>query len=481
MRLRYILFLLLFFSSLTKAQTNHANNPRPASPSAPLLLHIDTSMSPVELVKKLLVGQGMYVGKVTYTGHPLAIARYKADAGLPLELKEGIILSTGNVFDAIGPNDYPYMTTAFSNPATLKRYKGDKDLNRVAHNLSYDVAVLEFDFVPFDNKVSFEYCFGSEEYPEYVDSRYNDVFGFFLKGPKYNNKNLATLPLSVTPVTINSINYKLNKQVFVDNDFFTNAKPIKVLKTMTTKSGQKKEVSEVQLNFKINVRKQKKINPALWQNLQYDGFTKVLTAWCYVQPYQVYHIKIAIGDIGDNSYDSGVFLSAGTFSSKKDTKMPRFKEYADLHAKINFDSLMYGGWPPKPKVLTQEERKDSIDEAEAASFQITNVNFESDSYVVPDTSRTRLTELAQYIKRNPFYTIELYGYTDNQGNKEYNQKLSEHRSQAVMNLMIAQGALQKNFRIAGFNFERPLGDNTNDQGRARNRRVEIILVDNRNR
>jgi outer membrane protein OmpA-like peptidoglycan-associated protein len=142
---------------------------------------------------------------------------------------------------------------------------------------------------------------------------------------------------------------------------------------------------------------------------------------------------------------------------------------------------MYGGWPPKPKVLSQEERKDSMDEAEAASFQITNVNFESDSYVVPDTSRTRLTELAQYIKRNPFYTIELYGYTDNQGNKEYNQKLSEHRSQAVMNLMIAQGALQKNFRIAGFNFERPLGDNTNDQGRARNRRVEIILVDNRNR
>ena len=427
-------------------------------------LTIDTSLTARQLVEKLLVGQGVRVGKVTYTGNKLAIAHYTA-TNLPIDLKEGILLSTGNVFDAVGPNSYPFTTTGFMDVKTQRKLKGDKDLNRVAHNMSYDAAILEFDFIPTGNKVSFTYCFGSEEYPEYVDSRYNDVFGFFINGPKYHNKNLATLPLSIIPVTVNSINQHENKQVFIDNDFFTDVKPIKVLPNQSGKKVDPKKTNDtneeaLMINFKVNNKKLKKLNASLVKYLQYDGFTKTLVAWCYVQPFQLYHIKIAIGDVGDNSYDSGVFLSGGSFTSVKDPKMPHFKDFPDLTAKTNFDSLFYGV-KPKPKINLQA-KIDSIDEAEEAQFQITNVNFESDSYVIPDSAAVHLKALVAYLKKQPRFICELYGYTDNQGNKEYNQKLSEHRSQAVMNFLVARGINQKRFRIAGFNFERPRGDNSRE-------------------
>jgi outer membrane protein OmpA-like peptidoglycan-associated protein len=135
-------------------------------------------------------------------------------------------------------------------------------------------------------------------------------------------------------------------------------------------------------------------------------------------------------------------------------------------------------YKPIPKVNIQQAKQDSIDEIEEAIYQITNVNFESDSYVIPDTAARHLQELVNYLKKQPRFICELYGYTDNQGNKEYNQKLSEHRSQAVMNYLAARGVNLNRFRIAGFNFERPRGDNSKEDGRAINRRVEIILVEN---
>ncbi|MBK9731606.1 MAG: choice-of-anchor L domain-containing protein [Chitinophagaceae bacterium] len=74
--------------------------------------------------------------------------------------------------------------------------------------------------MPFNNHISFSYAFGSEEYPEYVGSRYNDVFGFIIDGEKLNNKNLAVIPKTLLPVTINTINDKENEGYYIDNDYF---------------------------------------------------------------------------------------------------------------------------------------------------------------------------------------------------------------------------------------------------------------------
>jgi len=48
---------------------------------------------------------------------------------------------------------------------------------------TFDASILEFDFIPQSDTLKFNYIFGSEEYPEYVNSGYNDVFGFFISGP----------------------------------------------------------------------------------------------------------------------------------------------------------------------------------------------------------------------------------------------------------------------------------------------------------
>ncbi|MEY4876750.1 MAG: hypothetical protein RL708_1899 [Bacteroidota bacterium] len=447
---------------------------------------IDTSITIKKLVQHYLLGEGIKAGNITFSGNKLAIARFDFKA-TPIDIKKGILLCTGSVFNAQGPNKYPYATTGFVDIKTQKKIKGDKDLNRIAHNYSFDAAILEFDFVPTNNKISFRYCFGSEEYPEYVGSRYNDVFGFFITGGKLKGKNLATLPLSVMPITVNSINQKENKKAFIDNDYFTDVKPIKetpITKkkkpTPTNKNKKKTDIIEdekVDILFEVNKKKKAKLNQAILNNIEYDGITRGLVAWCYVTPYQKYHIKIAIADVGDNSYDSGVFLEEGSFGSQKDTKMEHFKDYTDVSSKINFDSILYG--VPKKIIVAPAQRlqakQDSVDEAEADYFQITNVNFASDSYVIPDTSQKHLNDLIAYLLKHKKTKLQLYGYTDNKGNKDYNQALSTNRAENVMNYLLARNIIAKRIKVEGFNFERPTADNESEQGRSRNRRVEIIL------
>ena len=89
----------------------------------------------------------------------------------------------------------------------------DPDLDQLSTFNTNDAAVLEFDFIPTGDSLSFNYSFGSDEYNEYVCGSVNDAFGFFLSGPgingAYSNNaiNLAIIPeTDGTPVTINSVN-----------------------------------------------------------------------------------------------------------------------------------------------------------------------------------------------------------------------------------------------------------------------------------
>jgi gliding motility-associated-like protein len=183
----------------------------------------------------------------------------------------GIIIAAGNAADAIGPNN------SGSNGAAMGT-GSDPDLQLLipAHTV-YDKAILEFDFVPISDTVRFRYVFGSEEFDEFCNSNYNDVFGFFISGPgingpfSNNSKNIALMPNIPT-------NY-----VTIDNVCSAGA-------------------------------------AYSWLNTngvyyQYDRLTNVYTAWSIVQPCQQYHIKLAVGDAGDQIYDSGVFLEANSFSS----------------------------------------------------------------------------------------------------------------------------------------------------------------------
>ncbi len=159
--------------------------------------------TPAQLVEEVLVTGCLTADNVTFQGGAMQIGYFNSgDADFPFE--EGIVLSTGDVVDGMGPN-------TLTNTTTEVLSAGDAQLQAIAGsgNIVYDASVLEFDFVPAGDTVNFSYIFASEEYPEYACSNYNDVFGFFVTsvdddGIGYDNENVAVLP-DESIVSINNV------------------------------------------------------------------------------------------------------------------------------------------------------------------------------------------------------------------------------------------------------------------------------------
>lgn len=249
---------------------------------------VNTAQTPSQLVNNVLLGFGVTASNITINGSPL-------NANTPVSnitsftnnnpafpFNAGMLLTTGNGIGAQGPNSQTSSTN--NNPATTN-VSTDPHLNAIANGTVTNGTVLEFDFVPSGDTMSFRYIFGSDEYPEFSPSTFNDAFGLFLWGPGISGPyalagypaggaNVAVLP-DGTPVTINNVGDATNTAYYVFND-----------------------------------------NGSTYGTaIQYDGTTVVLTAAASVQCNQTYHIKLAISNVGDQSYDSGVFLEAGSFVS----------------------------------------------------------------------------------------------------------------------------------------------------------------------
>jgi hypothetical protein len=250
-------------------------------------LTVVDSLTAQQLVMGYLAGNGIVFSNITYTGDSSAIGAFLAQNS-NLGITSGILLTSGNVNNAVGPNT---QSGASANNAA----PGDPDLDSIIQPAySFDAAVLEFDFTTPDDSVMLRYVFASEEYMEYVSQTpggINDGFGFFLSGPgisgPYQNGaiNLAILPNTTIPVTIFNVNCSSpNSAFYVCNE-------------------------------PNNTLCMPSFNCPSQTTVEYDGFTVVLTAKAAVVPFQTYHIKIAIGDGGDGILDSGVFLEAGSFTS----------------------------------------------------------------------------------------------------------------------------------------------------------------------
>jgi len=254
-------------------------------------LNISTGYSPQQLVQNILLGAGVTVSNVTYSGSSNSIGYFSGGGSTNLGLASGVVMSTGNV----DGNPFPLGSDVANFESTDLSGSGDNDLEALLNNVntSYDATILQFDFVPLADTIKFRYVFASEEYPEYVCSNYNDDFGFFLSGPgitgpySNNSVNIARIPGTALPVAINSVN---------------NGSP----------GGFNSASDCISLSFS-SAYVDNEANHGT--TIVFDGFTVVLYAWYLVQPCQHYHIKLAIGDMGDGIYDSAVFLEQGSFSS----------------------------------------------------------------------------------------------------------------------------------------------------------------------
>jgi outer membrane protein OmpA-like peptidoglycan-associated protein len=102
--------------------------------------------------------------------------------------------------------------------------------------------------------------------------------------------------------------------------------------------------------------------------------------------------------------------------------------------------------------------------------------FDFDSSVIKTESYPILDELADAMLSMPRLKIEVRGHTDNKGTIEYNQKLSEERARAVVEALIQRGVDERRLRYRGFGMSQPLMSNQSDEGRAKNRRTEFVIL-----
>ncbi|WP_100843798.1 T9SS type B sorting domain-containing protein [Flavobacterium sp. 5] len=213
-------------------------------------------------------------------------------------LKEGVVLSTSSCKTAIGP----YVSNVGGGSTS---WLGDSDLNQTLGINSINATVLEFDFIPLTNFISFNYIFASNEYQSYYPCEHSDGFAFLIKekGSTDNYKNIAVLPNSTTTVSSKNVHPIINSVV----DQFN-----------TTHPGCP-AINETYFNgFNTNT-----------SPINYSGQTTKLNAQADVIAGETYHIKLVIADDGPQYYDSAVFLEAGSFSAKMDLGSDRTTNNSD--------------------------------------------------------------------------------------------------------------------------------------------------------
>ncbi len=396
------LFICFLFFALTSAKAQ---------------LSIDTTLSAEDMVKTVFAASDndSKIENVKYKGYKKSLGIFKCSMVYNKVISKGLILSTGNVFDAIGPNNTPDKSSKALNNT-------DVSLSAIAKGPTYDAAILEFDFIPTDDSIAFNFFFGSEEYPEYVSKNVNDIFGFFLSSEDPpGRRNLAMLERHI-PITVDNINSIVNKKYFIRNYLWD---PENVAKWESNKPGGE-----------------------LASTFQFDGFTVVLHAGAKVVPGKKYHIKIAIADVGDRLYDSAIFLEAGSFKSMS-SKTISFEKFA----KEEFGEKVFN------------------DLGNSISVNL-NINFETGSYKITEAeSFAQLNKVINLLKKDAKMHLEVNGHTDNNGSKEQNKTLSLDRAKTVADYLISKGVKSDRITYNGFGDTKPISDN-----KALNRRVEFVFV-----
>lgn len=201
---------------------------------------------------------------------------------------EGVLLSTWSSSNSVGP-------FVRNQGGGNSSWKGDADLDQALGIKSINASVLEFDFVPLTNFISFNYIFASNEYQDDFPCRFSDGFAFLIKenGSTASYKNIAVLPNTTTPVSSENVHPIIN---------FTNS------------SGSTSGCAAVNEQY----FGQSNTSTTNSSPINYSGQTIALNAQTEVIAGNSYHIKLVIADDEFVYYDSAVFLQAGSFVSKVD-------------------------------------------------------------------------------------------------------------------------------------------------------------------
>ena len=244
---------------------------------------VNNSSTVQQLVQDVLIGNGVSATNVTFDGLISQIGDFDGSAsniGLPY----GIVMSSGDVAEIV-PTGFPSTNTsgAGDNDLLLTAQSVTSNPASQSINSTNDAAILEFDFIPLGDSVRFNFVFASEEYLTYVNTQFNDVFGFYISGPGFagpyssppgfpnGSENLAVVPGTSEPITISTIHPGMNAAYYIDNSIGTTH--------------------------------------------SFNGFTVPITIEFQVVCGETYHFKFAVADCQDGILDTGVFFEGGSFTS----------------------------------------------------------------------------------------------------------------------------------------------------------------------
>ena len=231
--------------------------------------NVDSVSNQITAVEDLFLANGIFVNNITFIGDSAQMGLLTGGNSVSLGVNEGLVLSTGYATSVSNGNNMG--SGNWSTPLNV-------DLYALSGFPTYDLAQLDFDFVATGDSMTFQFVFGSSEYPEFVGTSFNDIFGFFVHGPgivgPYSNGaiNIALVPGTNTPVSINTINADTNSTLYNDN------------------------------------------SSLLIPNLFCDGYTVPMFASIgNLVVGETYHITLAISDVSDSALDSWVFLGGNSF------------------------------------------------------------------------------------------------------------------------------------------------------------------------
>ena len=214
--------------------------------------------------------------------------------GAGLEIDEGIILTCMTVDESFTTNSSWRTSLAPSGTHS------DIDLLDIDNRAFYNPVIFEFDVTLDENTklLLIDYQFASEEYPEYVGSRFNDTFGFFISGGDLNQTyNIARVVDNTTYVNIDNINDY--PPVTVNN---VNGGELGANDDATPQ-----DLSNSEFYIDNNQNNDGGTSPIL---VEYDGLTHTLHATLdRLTPGETYHFKMALADTADSQWDTGVFIN----------------------------------------------------------------------------------------------------------------------------------------------------------------------------
>jgi len=389
---KYICICLYFFTQLSQSQ-----------------LKIKEAISAEELMAVLLGDtENIIVSNLSIKGSPNSFGEFKCKLDYNDIIPEGIIMSNGYVKNAIGPN-------TDTKKSTKVNFMSDPDINRISGNKGcYDTALFEFDLISATDEIQFNFFFASEEYPEYINKNVNDTFIFLVTNTvTKTSENIALLNGDKnTPITVDYINHLTNSEYYIPNIPWNK-------ETMNT---YRNDIKKLELPF----------------TFQYDGLTKLLNANVTVIPEVKYHFKLGISDVGDQLYDSAIFLEANSLRS-----IGKKRNLAD---KLN-----------------------EIDDQLSIDF---NIRFELASDIIKGEESFKLLDdiIIQLLKHYDL-KIEIIGHTDTTGSIDYNKKLSAKRAKSVADYLKINAIDTSRIITKGVGATMP-----KSSLKSENRRVEFVFI-----